>query len=117
MIGAGMDEARINESLDEHSAHARRIQQIRQLAGQMRQPVAVPLVAVTDSERLGGQLADVWGVSPLVTATTARLPACVEMAAHWFFARRCARPSDPVIVASCSDASAEKLDTLQTLHP
>ena len=41
LIAAGMDVARLNMSHGDHSEHARRIQQVRQLARQMEQPVAV----------------------------------------------------------------------------
>jgi len=41
MIAAGMDVARINLSHGDHAGHARRIRQVRELAGQMARPVAI----------------------------------------------------------------------------
>jgi pyruvate kinase len=41
LIHAGMDVARINTSHNDHAAHARRIQQVRELSEQWRQPVGV----------------------------------------------------------------------------
>lgn len=43
MVGSGMDVARINASHDDHLTHARRIQQVRQVARETRRPVAVLL--------------------------------------------------------------------------
>jgi len=41
LISAGMDVARLNMSHGDHAEHARRIEQVRQLAREMEQPVAV----------------------------------------------------------------------------
>ncbi|MBM3858238.1 MAG: pyruvate kinase [Verrucomicrobia bacterium] len=53
LIRAGMDVARINASHGQHADHARRIQQVRRLARQLAQPVAVLMDLPGPKFRLG----------------------------------------------------------------
>lgn len=76
----------------------------------------LPLVAVTDCERLTRRLSVVWGVSPLFAPAGAGLGERIDLARGWLFERRMAQAGDRAVVLSCADSKAGTPDTLRVIR-
>jgi pyruvate kinase len=77
-------------------------------------PVA-PIIAVTCSQATHRSLAMVWGVVPLVIASSAGKEEILACAAQWLYSRQLAQPGDRAVVLACS-SPARDTDMLRVVR-
>jgi len=74
-----------------------------------------PIIAITDSEFLCGQLSLLWGVVPHL-GNPEKIDECVAHAQEWLTARGWAKAGDPIVLLKTSRPAQGFSDTLQVVH-
>ncbi len=92
------------------------VRNLQQVAALARFRPRAPIVALTDSSSVCGNLTLVAGVSPLYSPSRPDGQACIARARDWLYAHALAQPGEQAVALSASAGAETAADTLQVVR-